>query len=633
MFFGDPSSLRIYEISDRINNYEELIHYLHWLLSTGARMVGFNNVGFDYPVIHDMINGKRRTAADVYALVDYIINSEDRFSHIVWDRDRFIPQVDLFKIHHFDNKARSTSLKMLEFNMRSDDIQELPYTPGSYLQPHEIDKLRSYNVFDVVKTADFLKESLNLIEFRDELSNKYGRDFTNYNDTKIGKEYFKMRLEEALPGCTKHQTPRDFIRLNDVIFDYVKFEHPEFQRILQYFRDQVIVETKGVFDDLHATIDGFTYHFGVGGIHGSIESATVEADDRYCIVDIDVTSYYPSLAIENNLYPAHLGPTFVDIYRDIKEQRVGYAKGTPENAMLKLALNGVYGASNDIYSPFYDPLFTMAITINGQLLLCMFAEWVTSKVEGLTMIQANTDGITVKLPKFNRGTLTYYIKEWEKLTGLQLEQVLYSRMFIRDVNNYLAETTDGKLKNKGAYEYDINWAKNFSQLVVPKCAESALVNGEDINAYITDPSRDKFDFMLRTKVPRSSRLVAVDSQGNETEQQRITRFYVANEGVELFKIMPPTPAQIKKWRTSPQLWHMLTNDRVCTTNQKEIDRLKRKGYIDTPENMRVEAPERRIAICKGHKVKVCNNMNDYDPTILNYHYYITETRKLVDPLR
>jgi hypothetical protein len=31
----------------------------------------------------------------------------------------------------------------------------------------------------------------------------------------------------------------------------------------------------------------------------------------------------------------------------------------PESAMLKLALNGVYGDSNNVFSVFYDPLFTM----------------------------------------------------------------------------------------------------------------------------------------------------------------------------------------------------------------------------------------------------------------------------------
>ena len=66
--------------------------------------------------------------------------------------------------------------------------------------------------------------------------------------------------------------------------------------------------------------------------------------------------------------------------------------------MLKLALNGVYGDSNNVFSVFYDPLFTMSITLNGQLLLCLLAENLMENVPGLKIIQCNTDGITVRIP-------------------------------------------------------------------------------------------------------------------------------------------------------------------------------------------------------------------------------------------
>ena len=56
-------------------------------------------------------------------------------------------------------------------------------------------------------------------------------------------------------------------------------------------------------------------------------------------------------------------------HEDVYNQRKSFAKGTAENAMLKLALNSVYGDSNNKYSVFYDPKYTMNITINGQLSL------------------------------------------------------------------------------------------------------------------------------------------------------------------------------------------------------------------------------------------------------------------------
>ncbi|WP_203229884.1 hypothetical protein, partial [Flavobacterium sp. LMO9] len=70
----------------------------------------------------------------------------------------------------------------------------------------------------------------------------------------------------------------------------------------------------------------------------------------------------------------HLGVEFCDIYEYLYNLRKSYDKKSAENAMLKLALNGTYGKSNDQYSPFFDSKFTMAITVNGQLSLCMIVE-------------------------------------------------------------------------------------------------------------------------------------------------------------------------------------------------------------------------------------------------------------------
>ena len=43
--------------------------------------------------------------------------------------------------HHFDNKARATSLKVLEFNMRSDSIEDLPFKVGATLTRDQVDVL------------------------------------------------------------------------------------------------------------------------------------------------------------------------------------------------------------------------------------------------------------------------------------------------------------------------------------------------------------------------------------------------------------------------------------------------------------------------------------------------------------
>jgi len=292
-----------------------------------------------------------------------------------------------------------------------------------------------------------------------------------------------------------------------------------------------------------------------------------------------VTSYYPSLAIVNGIYPEHLGSNFCTIYKDIKEQRLRYAKGTPENAALKLALNGVYGDSNNKFSPFFDPQYTMSITINGQLLLCLLAEKLM-KIDSLEMIQVNTDGVTVRV---NRDMLPHLEKvcdEWQKITGLELESARYSRMFVKDVNNYTAEYEGGKLKRKGAYEYELNWHQNFSSLVVQKAAEAHLVHGQEIGDFIRNHD-DPYDFYLRAKVPRTSRLVLRDGD-KETTLRNITRYYVSNQGGQLVKIMPPLLKKPDKYReiSINNGWNVTVHDVIAPLT--DIDY---KFYISETEKL------------------------------------------------
>ena len=91
------------------------------------------------------------------------------------------------------------------------------------------------------------------------------------------------------------------------------------------------------------------------------------------IIDMDVKSYYPNVVIASEFYPEHLGKDFCVFYKQLYEMRKKYPKGSIENEMLKLALNGTYGDTNSKFSVFYDPLVTMRTTLNGQLFLCVLA--------------------------------------------------------------------------------------------------------------------------------------------------------------------------------------------------------------------------------------------------------------------
>jgi len=185
-----------FEISKDRNDIVKLREWILTLKNNNSRMVGFNNVGFDYPVLHFILTSG---TSDPKAIHDYAMNlirSENKFGFTVKPSDCQVPQIDLFKIHHFDNKSRMTSLKALEFNMRMENIQDLPFPVGTVLNSEQMDVLRKYCLNDVAATVMFYEETREQITFREQLSKKYSRDFMNYSDVKIGKEIFQISWEE-----------------------------------------------------------------------------------------------------------------------------------------------------------------------------------------------------------------------------------------------------------------------------------------------------------------------------------------------------------------------------------------------------------------------------------------------------
>lgn len=701
---SDGKHVRVFEVSDRMNQTQEILNCLRYLAKNKQRMIGFNNLGFDYPVLHAIMEQAKEAkrqgvqyyidANDVYniAMVQ-IQTARDGFAKIVKSEDEIIPQIDLFKINHFDNKARMTSLKMLEFNMLSDNIEDLPFPVGKYLTHSEIDVLKHYNLHDVLETKKFYHHNIPAIRLREDLSKKYSYNFMNHNDTKIGKDYFILELEKHQKGiCYRidgrghrkmNQTKHKSINIKDCLFDYYDFKRPEFIALKDWFSKQVITETKGVFTDieehllfdvakyaeletkkvkfktkptdkdikefmklhplgwieeqelkaletlkdfqgntvketyidektgkekqrvvrvpkmsyygcfkvascLNVVINGFRLDFGQGGAHASLLSTIVKADDYFKVEDADVSSFYPNMAISNKIYPLHLGETFCTIYNDVYVQRQSFKKGTPENAVMKLALNGVFGDSGSEFSPFFDSSFLLKITINGQLSLCLLAERLL-EIPKLQIIQVNTDGITVKYPRQHEDLYYKICDDWQKHVKLELEYADYESMHIANVNNYIARYTNGKVKLKGAYVSDeLGWHQNHSAKVIQMAAVSEMLEGIPVEEFIRN-HKNKYDFLLRTKVPRSSSLVLltqIDDEGLEFEEnklQNICRYYPCKKGGKLVKVMPPL-----------------------------------EGSTEF----------RRIGIDVDWNVAVCNNIEDFKWNV-DYDYYTSEALKLV----
>lgn len=649
-----------FEISEWMNQGRELNFFLNQLKQSKARMVGYNNLGYDYPMVHTIMdNYGNVNHTMLYAKSRAIFEDRkyDQFAHSISDWNTHIAQVDLFKIHHFDNKAKMTSLKLLEFNMRMDDIQELPYDPLLPVTREQADHLLSYNDHDVFATGKFREFTANAIAFRDDLSETYGKDFTNHNDTRIGADI--VMLELAKHGVSAHksiQTIRSKIVVNDIILPYIKFESEEFNKVLTFFRGSVMdpEKIKGFFKNnaeseetsfTSATINGFTFDFGAGGIHGSVSKEIIIPNDDEELIDSDVASYYPNISIKNKISPAHLGDGWCVAMEFMFNERLRVGKKTAMGGAYKLGLNGGYGKSNDKHSPFFDSQYTMAITINGQLLLCMLAEQLM-KIPGLRMVQVNTDGLTYVCPKFYVQHAMSISTWWEGVTDLELEHVNYSKMCIRDVNSYIAVKTDGSVKRIGAYAYlrveenestrELPWHKNHGGIVIAKAAEAALVRGENIEQFIRNHvTVDHMDFMFRTKVPRSAELfletpvkwgddmISTDSR----KLANISRYFISNSGGALIKVMAPTEKQCENWLNTPHWRHKKTGAHKCSKKAPSgmWEQIPRPS--DVP-------PDRRIGIEAGKHVTECNRMTEEFKKLpdVNIAYYVERTRKLVDEL-
>jgi hypothetical protein len=205
---------------------------------------------------------------------------------------------------------------------------------------------------------------------------------------------------------------------------------------------------------------------------------------------------------------------------------------------LKLAANGSYGKSNEESSFLYDPEYTMKTTINGQLSLSMLIEDILIHSDSL-LLQANTDGITLRIRKSDLDKVLNICKAWEKTTKLVLEYAYYSKMVIRDVSNYLAVYDNGEIKHKGAFEIDKEIYKNPSMRIVPIALEKFFVEGIPVEKTIHD-CKDIYDFCLMTRVKKGWQLEysVWDKTTFSTKTiicPKTQRYYASNTGVYLMK--------------------------------------------------------------------------------------------------
>ena len=642
-FVGKPE-IYTFEISSRKNQRTELLQFLEHLKQLRVTLVGYNNLGFDYVIIHELLNNPYTfTYQTACNLCQSIINSQ-RFGEggQFWGvrlGERILPQLDLYKINHFDNKNKATSLKALQFAMRLQNVEDMPVKLGVNLTHEEMDKVIHYNHHDITSTEAFLLKNTAQIKLRQDLldTGTLKGDVLNFSDVKIGTEYLISKIGRSncfLPGNKPKKTFREKIVFSEIILPKIRFKTEPYQAVLDWFMQQVKYVLEEGNPALEVKLAGLDFKFGVGGIHASVESQRFDSDDEFVIKDIDITGAYVATAIVNGFSPEHLKDFFPKFYKQLQTDRAQYKKGTTMNAVLKLAGNGIFGNSDNKFSCFYDPKYAKQTTVNCQLFILELVEML-DLIPQLQIIQANTDGITARFPRRLEYLFNLWKKVWENDTGLRLEEVEYKTMWVRDVNNYMALTVDGKIKRKGAYwypeedkDYDGVWNKDFSMMCVPKIIGEVLVNGWNPEALVR-LMHDPFDFMIRYKTPSGSKVFIGDQ-----EMAKTVRYYVSTAGKPMKKISIPRGVKGTFCRAN-SLKDDFYNKTLSETPTEEFTLPTGEKIIRHIHNPKIHTKNKstydevHTSIESGFLIKCCNNSSDFNWNDVDYNYYSEQIKKLI----
>jgi hypothetical protein len=490
-------------------------------------------------------------AADVIHDANYDVFPEYRES------DLTLKQIDLFRVHHFDNKNRRVSLKRLEFEMDLENIEEMPIhhtkvgmTKGDILETiyycnNDVQATYQFYLVTIGQTDHPLYKGNNQIELRQDIQEEFGIPCLNYSDSKIGDEMIKKYYCEE-KGIDYKELPKKGtftnVYVKNCIADYVAFQTPELKEFLQRIKKIKL----GIQDDFKEEIHFYdnVYSFMKGGLHTENKPEIFEADDEYEIIDWDVSSYYPAIIINNKRFPRHLGKEFLAGYKRMFERRLELKPLAKKDkrikgivGALKLAVNSVYGKSSDMQNWIYDRQLTMFTTITGELSLMMLIE--AYEFRGIHVISANTDGVTIKIKKESLELMKAINEWWSNLTGYELERTDYQKIIFSTVNDYLAIKTDGEIKKKGDFLTDFELHKNKSARIVPIALEAYYVHNIPVATTIMDHS-NIYDFCLRQKSSKDFHYEGWNrARGEKTVYNKLIRYYVSNVGEKLLKVKNP----------------------------------------------------------------------------------------------
>ena len=413
-----------------VNDREELESY--YSENKCEIWVGFNSRHYDQYIFKGILAG-----FDPKEINDWIIvDGKDGW--------QFSDLLRRFPLNNYDVMSNvDRGLKTFEGFM-GNDIREssVPFDIDRPLTEYEIAETIKYCRHDVEQTVEVFIRRKSDFEAQMGLIQMFHMPLSNISKTKV---QLSAEILEARRPIKPYNDEFDIsfpptLEIKKYRHVVEWYENPE-NRCYEYVTDKGTVKKR----QLETLVAGVPTVFGWGGVHGAREQYSGEG----YFINMDVASLYPSLMIQYNLHSRSCNP---EKFNDIVKTRLKLkAEKNPLQAPLKIVINGTYGAMKDKHNPLYDPRQANNVCVYGQLLLLDLMEHL-EVVPGLQIIQSNTDGVLVKIARYEDYDIVDDICfEWECRTGLKLEFDEYARVYQKDVNNYVIVDIEGHFKSKGAY--------------------------------------------------------------------------------------------------------------------------------------------------------------------------------------
>jgi hypothetical protein len=440
----------------------QLTYVLHRFL-----LIGFNSRTYDMPMVMLALQGVQTFKLNEISLE---IIGDDLQPYEV-ERKYFIKIPDINHVDLIEVAPIQASLKIYAGRLHCERMQDLPFDIHSELEPWQSIIVRDYNINDLDNTLLLYRHIKPQIDLREVIGLECQQDLRSKSDAQIAEAVIEFELNK-LGVNGKKPTIEPGWQFYYKVPTFLEFKTPQFQYALDVIARTPITVGNGGNPECPHDIEALrprlglgTYRLGMGGLHSSEESVAYVASDDVLIIDRDVASYYPYIILNLGLYPEHLGPQFLEVYRALVDRRL-YAKRMAKECKkkgdiageafwltqadgLKISINGIFGKLGNKYSKVYAPDLMAQVTITGQLCLMMLIEMV--ELANIPVISANTDGIVMKCPAERYADLEAVIMIWEEKTGFLTEETRYSGLYSRDVNNYIAVKIDGECKTKGVF--------------------------------------------------------------------------------------------------------------------------------------------------------------------------------------